>query len=142
MKKRDYIPKEACLCIHLRRVAQKVTDFYDKSLKPVGVSINQYSLLVNISRMEGCGTGELAQRVRLEKSTLVRTLQPLLRNGLIKDKSADKVRRRQLYLSPQGEEVLQKAFPLWQKAQEDLTSRLGTNYSGLLAIFTQIDLWE
>ena len=142
MKKRDYLPEVPCLCINLRRVSQKVTDFYDKSLKPVGVSVNQYSLLVHISRMEGCGTGELAQRVRLEKSTLVRTLQPLLRNGLIDDRSSGEARRRRLYISPQGEEVLKNAFPLWQKAQEELAAKLGNNYSGLIAIFEQLDLWE
>ena len=140
MKKRDYIPEVPCLCINLRRVAQKVTEFYDNTLKPVGVSVNQYSLLVNISRMEGCGTGELAQRVRLEKSTLVRTLQPLLRSGLIEDKSSGEARRRQLYISPQGEKILKKAFPLWEKAQGELATKLGGNYASLLAIFDQIDL--
>lgn len=142
MKNRNYIPEKPCLCINLRRVAQKVTDFYDRVLQPVGVSVNQYSLLVNISRMEGCGTGELAQRVRLEKSTLVRTLQPLLRAGLIEDKAPGKARRRRLYISPQGEEVLQKAFPLWQKAQGELAGALGENYSSLIAVFDQIALWK
>lgn len=142
MKKRDYIPETPCICINLRRIAQKVTDFYDKALKSVGVTINQYSLLVNISRIEGCGTGELAQRVRLEKSTLVRTLQPLLREGLIEDKSLGEIRRRRLYITPRGEEVLKKAFPLWKKAQEEVGIKLGKSHKDLMDIFNQIDLWE
>ena len=142
MKKRDPIPEVPCLCIKLRRVAQKVTDLYDTTLKPAGVSVNQYSLLVNISRMEGCGTGELAQRVRLEKSTLVRTLQPLLRSGLIEDRASGEVRRRRLYISPQGKDVLRQAFPLWQKAQEELAATLGDNYSSLITLFDQLDQRE
>lgn len=142
MKTRDYIPQKPCVCINLRRIAQKVTDFYDKALAPAGVSVNQYSLLVNISRVEGCGTGELAERVRLEKSTLVRTVQPLLRDGLIEDRAAAKSRRRRLYLTPAGEGVLQQAFPLWEKAQEDIAVKLGKSHAELGAFFTHAESWE
>ncbi|MDR1125916.1 MAG: MarR family winged helix-turn-helix transcriptional regulator [Deltaproteobacteria bacterium] len=142
MKKRNYLPEAPCICISLRRISHKVTDFYDKALKSTGVSINQYSLLINISRMEGCGTGELAQRVRLEKCTLVRTLQPLLRDGLIADKSSGTARRRRLHLTPAGEDVLKKALPLWDKAQEDVAVKLGKSYEELMRIFNEVDLWE
>lgn len=142
MTERAYTSSSPCVCINFRRVAQKVTDFYDAALKPAGVSVNQYSLLVNIRRNEGCGIGELAQQVRLEKSTLVRTLQPLLRAELIADKSAGKSRRRELYLTPQGKEVLKKALPLWIKAQEAIVLKLGTNHQKLTEIFHTIDLWN
>lgn len=142
MKTRDYVPTTPCVCINLRRIAQKVTDFYDKTLEPVGVTVNQYSLLVGISRREGCGTGELARRVKLEKSTLVRTLAPLLRDGLIVDESTGNNRRRRLFLTPAGEDVLKKAFPLWNEAQETVTGKLGKNHQELLDIFEQAALWE
>lgn len=142
MKLRDYIPGKPCVCINLRRISQKVTELYDRALKPAGVSVNQYSLLVNIGRKEGCGTGELAKRVRLEKSTLVRTLQPLLRDGLIVDKYSGERRQRRLYLTPAGKDVLQKAFQLWNKAQEEVTAKLGMNYEELIGIFRRIDLWD
>ena len=142
MKTRDYVPATPCVCINLRRIAQKVTDFYDKTLEPAGVSVNQYSLLVNVSRREGCGTGELARRVKLEKSTLVRTLAPLLRDGLIVDESTGKSRRRQLFLTPAGEDVLKKAFPLWNEAQEAMAGKLGKSHQQLLDIFAQAASWE
>ena len=141
MKKRQ-TSETACICIRLRRVAQKITDFYDETLRPAGISVNQYSLLSNISRMEGCGTGELAQKVKLEKSTLVRTLQPLLRDGLITDKSSEGNRRRQIYLTPHGQDVLKKAIPLWDKAQRDIVSKLGTSHEMLMEIFGKVDSWE
>ena len=142
MKHRDYLPETPCVCIHLRRIAQKVTELYDNALKPTGITLNQYSLLVNISRIEGCGTGELAQRVKLEKSTLVRTIQPLLRNGLIIDKASGGKRRRRLYLTPAGEDVLKAAFPLWNKAQEEVAARLQYAHVTLMEIFEEIDLWD
>lgn len=139
MKKRNYIPQEKCVCITVRRIAQKVTDLYDKALEPVGVSVNQYSLLVNIGRMEGCGIGELAQQVGQEKSTLVRTLQPLFREGLIEDKSTSESRRRQLYLTQFGDNVLKKAFPLWKSAQEQAIAMMGNCQSDLMNILTQME---
>jgi len=142
MKPSPLIPTDPCLCIALRRAAQKMTDCYDKELRPAGVSVNQYSLLVNISRMEGCGTGELAQRVKLEKSTLVRTLQPLLRDGLILDKAPKTARRRQLFVSSRGRGVLERAFPLWENAQKAITLVLGENRAALMDIATRLDALE
>ena len=142
MKQREYIPETPCVCIHLRRIAQKVTDLYDNALKPAGITVNQYSLLVNISKIEGCGIGELAQRIRLEKSTLVRTLQPLLRDRLIVDRAAKGQRKRRLYLTLVGEETLKAAFPLWSKAQEDVAERLHHKQENLMELFAEIDLWE
>ena len=128
-----------CLCIHLRRAAQRVTDFYDRMLLQAGISVSQYSLLINISRMEGCGTGELAKRVGLEKSTLVRTLQPLLNAGYVIDGSPDGSRKRQLYLSAPGREVLDRAVPLWEKAQSELRHVLGGNCDELLRLFGELE---
>jgi DNA-binding MarR family transcriptional regulator len=133
-----YLPKEPCICIGFRRIARKFTDFYDKYLQPAGIGANQFSLLVNIDRMEGCAIGELARKINLEKSTLVRTLQPLLRAELIVDKSQAKTRKRELYLTPAGKEVLQKALPLWTEAQENVKAKLGWRHDELVEIFKRI----
>ncbi len=135
-------PKSPCVCTNLRRMSHRVTGFYDSALEPAGISVTQYSLLANISRMPGCGTGQLAQRVRLERSTLVRTLQPLLSQGFIIDKAPAGSRKRQLHLSPLGEDVFAKAMPLWQQAQTSIKAHLGENYETLWHIFTQIDSLE
>lgn len=135
-----YVLSEPCVCINLRRVGRKVTGFYDKALEPVGIGVTQYSLLINICHIEGCGTGELAQRVKLEKSTLVRTLQPLLKAGLVVDKSSGEKRRRCLYLTPAGEDVLKRAYPLWMKAEEEVMLKLGMSYEEIVKFFERVDL--
>lgn len=122
------------MCIRIRRAAQRVTDFYDRALAPSGISVNQYSLLINISRQEGCCTGELARKVKLEKSTLVRTLRPLLQAGYVTDKSPDGNRKRQLYLTASGKAVLERAVPLWLEAQEKLRDVLGGNSEALTGL--------
>ncbi|MDR1396137.1 MAG: MarR family winged helix-turn-helix transcriptional regulator [Desulfarculales bacterium] len=117
-----------------------MTDFYDRALRPVGITTNQYFLLASIRQMEGCGSGELAQRAGLEKSTLVRTLQPLLREGLIVDKSPPKARKRQLYLTVSGKEVFREALPLWRRAQDEIGVKLGRSHDELMEFFNHISL--
>ncbi|MDL2285305.1 MarR family winged helix-turn-helix transcriptional regulator [Desulfovibrio sp. OttesenSCG-928-F07] len=142
MKPHDYIPLTPCICISLRRLSQKATDVYDQALKPLGISVNQYSLLVSIARLEGCGTGQLARYIKQDKSTLVRTLPPLLRDGLIVDKSTDENRKRRLYITPAGESVLEKAFPVWEKAQKDIAIELGVDYDELMSFLEKLNLWK
>ncbi|GKX57461.1 hypothetical protein SOASR030_35730 [Leminorella grimontii] len=129
------LPTEPCLCTRARRAAQRMTDYYDKALSPSGVSVNQYALLINIARLGECGTGELAQKLKLEKSTLVRTLKPLLEADLIVDVSEAKSRKRKMRLTQEGESVLQKAIPLWQQVQDELKDRLSDDYERLIHFF-------
>ena len=137
---KETLPLEtSCICIRMRRAARQVKDFYDQILAPAGISAAQYSLLINLSRMEGCGTGELAQAVQHEKSTLVRTLQPLLDAGRIEDRSPRPSRRRQLYLTPEGKRVLHLALPLWKEAQKALRSRLGKDSEQFMATLRLFD---
>lgn len=138
MKSVSTPPQSPCVCTNLRRMAQRVTGFYDAALEPAGISVTQYSLLANISRMPGCGTGQLAQRVRLERSTLVRTLQPLLHQGFIVDKARRKSEAPALS-QPAGGRRFGQAMTLWQQAQTDIKTHLGESYETLWHIFTQID---
>lgn len=140
MKTNNYIPQKPCICINLRRITQKVTDLYDKALSSIGITVNQYSLLVNISRIEGCCINELALQVKQEKSTLVRTLQPLFKEKLIIDQSQNENRKRQLFLTAKGKTTLRKAFPLWNKVQEEVAGKLGISYDELISIFEKIYL--
>lgn len=138
MKTLEPVPKSKCICINFRRFANKITAFYDKCLASAGISVNQYSLLVNLSQIEGCGTGELARRVRLEKSTLVRTLKPLLRDGFIIDKASE-TRGRSLHLSSRGKKVVQKALPLWKKAQARAAEKIGLSQTELDRLFSSLN---
>lgn len=142
MESRDYLPDVPCICINLRRLSQKATEFYDQALKSVGISVNQYSLLVSIGRLKGCGTGQLARYVKLEKSTLVRTLQPLFRDGLIVDRSTDEDRKRRIHLTPAAVKILKNAYPLWQKAQEDVATEFGMSYGELTGFLEKLNLWK
>ena len=114
-----------CHCINLRRAAAAVTDYYDRALKATGLTINQYSLLVNIKSAQPLTVSALALLVGLERTTLARSLKPLFLAGLIEDTARPGGRERQLRLSAEGASRLKQAAPLWDQAQAGIESALG-----------------
>lgn len=110
--------KSQCYCMNLRRAANAVTDYYDAALKDLGVSVSQYSLLVNLERMETASTSELAEWVNLDRSTLVRNLKPLLERELILDFAREGARSHKFAVSEKGKALLEKGKPQWEHAQE------------------------
>lgn len=117
--------KSDCYCIRLRRAANTVSHLYDCCLDSVGLSITQYSLLSNLRKIENCSVTDLANRVGLERTTVVRTLRPLLERGLIADISAEGQRNRILNVTEEGIEVLSKSKAMWNDAQSRIEQRIG-----------------
>ena len=103
-----------------------MTDYYDRMLAPSGITVSQFSLLRNLRRLEVATASDLADRVELERSTLVRTLKPLLEAGLIEDKAAPGTRNRRLRVTAAGEQVLAEALARWREAQKGIAKRLGS----------------
>jgi len=114
-----------CHCINLRRAAAAVTDYYDRKLQPLGLTINQYSLLINVKRLQPVSVSLLASQVGLDRTTLARSLKPLFDGGLMVDTAQAKQRNRQLQLTEHGSNTLKAALPLWEKAQSDIELTLG-----------------
>lgn len=130
----------SCYCIQLRRTTGILSALYDKHLEPVNLTINQYSLLINLQRLEVCSVSELAEKVRLERTTCVRMVKPLIQRGLVCDNSAAGERSRKLTLTEAGKDLLKQAIPLWEEAQEEMDSKLGKEkVDTLLSILCEIE---
>lgn len=114
-----------CRCIQLRRAASRVTERYDMALAPAGLTVGQYSLLAHLERLEPVSVSRLAEELELERTTLVRTLKPVLARQLVADAAEPGRRSRALTLTGEGRTLLEQARPLWRAAQEDVERRLG-----------------
>ena len=114
-----------CHCIQLRRAASRVTERYDMALAPAGLTVGQYSLLAHLERLEPVSVSRLAEELELERTTLVRTLKPVLARQLVADAAEPGRRSRALMLTGEGRTLLEQARPLWRAAQEDVERRLG-----------------
>lgn len=114
-----------CHCIALRRMNKIVTDYYDRVLASCGVTINQFFLLRSLEKLDNPSVSELALKMRLDRSTLVRALRPLVASGLIEDQAAQGTRNRSLVLTKKGNKTLLKGGALWDEAQRGVEEKLG-----------------
>ena len=110
----------SCHCISLRRAANALSRHYDRCLEDSGLTVNQYSILCSIDRIAPCSVTELAARTRLERTTLVRNLKPLLAADWVRDAAAPGNRRNRLSLTPSGRERMLAAREAWERAQRDV----------------------
>lgn len=117
--------KSPCYCMNIRRAAGTVSNIYDKFLAPIHISANQFSLLLNLKYLQVCSVTDLAIYIGLERTTVVRTIKPLIERRLITDISSDNQRNRKLTLTEEGKEKLSKALILWNDAQNFLKEYLG-----------------
>lgn len=114
--------KSTCYCINLRRSAGILTDIYDKALAPCGMTVAQYCLLIHLHRMGNANITQWADQVGLERSTMVRNVRILEKNGWIQPAAG---RGRHFTLSPAGQERLTAAIPIWQQTQAAIEQQLG-----------------
>jgi DNA-binding MarR family transcriptional regulator len=115
----------ACACSQLRRTARAASAIYDRHLAPVGLTVTQYAILVNIGRADRISRTELADLMGMERTTLTRNLQPLERQSLIKTTTGGDRRERLIHLSPAGLKRLEAAYPLWAEAQRFFVAEVG-----------------
>ena len=81
--------------------------------------------------------GELAEETSHEKSGLWRTLQPLIREGLIETGAEGRAQR--LNLSDQGMIALVRAMPMWREAQGRVDRVLGPRGRALVDLLSDVE---
>jgi DNA-binding MarR family transcriptional regulator len=114
-----------CACGSLRRATRVVTRIYDEALRPSGLEIMQFGLMASLDRLGEGTQRQLSVGFAMDSTTLTRTLGLLQRRGWIERKPGKDKRQRILRLTKHGRARLEKARPLWRKAQEDLYALIG-----------------
>ena len=112
-----------CTCFRLRRAARQVSQLYDRALAGAGLNVNQYSILRHARAPRTLGA--LAARLGMDRTTLTRNLQPLLRDGWLAEERGDDPRQRVLSITDAGRQRLEQAQPLWRRAQRRVDALLG-----------------
>lgn len=114
-----------CACTNVRRAARAITKFYDSAMGPSGLKITQFAMLRNIMVSGPLSASELAQILRLDRTTLVRNLKALQDEKFIEGVAGADSRARPIAITQRGQNALEAALPYWEKAQATIKSRLG-----------------
>jgi len=116
-------PSRECAMLRVRMTSRAVTRHYESYLAPSGLTGAQFTLLVSLKSDPGATATDLAERLAVDRTTLVRNLDVLERDGLLVSTQDGRARRKTL--TKAGDKLLSRALPLWRKAQDDLVGKLG-----------------
>lgn len=109
--------ERACVCHNLRKTSRAITQFYDKVLAPSGINSTQLALLRRISIGNSSTVSQISKEMCMDRTTLTRSLELLKRQDLIQIESSSDRRKRIVTITSKGATRINKAFPLWEKAQ-------------------------
>jgi DNA-binding MarR family transcriptional regulator len=135
---------EICSCSALRQAARHVTKLYDAVLAPVGLGLNQYSILAKLDRFGPQSIQELAALQVMDRSTLGHLLRPIEQRGLVMLVADEHDRRsRRVGLTRAGKALMRRARPLWAAAEQRFACAFGGEAAaGLRATLRQVTATE
>ncbi|MCI0591115.1 MAG: MarR family winged helix-turn-helix transcriptional regulator [Gammaproteobacteria bacterium] len=112
----------------MRKVTRAVTQLYDELLRPAGLRVTQFSLLVAVRMAGPVGVTRLVELTVVDRTTWTRNLELLQKQGLIEVASGEDRRTRIVTLTAEGNAAIAEALPFWKKAQSHVVNSLGQEH--------------
>jgi DNA-binding MarR family transcriptional regulator len=130
----DMAALENCVCFNLRWVTRAVTQFYDAEMRRHGIRPTQGSILAFLNSKDSWSMAELSDGLGMDRTTLVRNLRPLQRDGLVKAIGGGRGGRVEVSLTAKGLKKVEEGLPTWRSAQSKVVKTLGEKrWSAILA---------
>lgn len=111
-----------CLLLNTIKAARSLSRRYDNRLKTYGVTVIQFSVMMMIRSNSGKTINALADRIAMERSTLTRNIDVLVRNKLVVKDKAKKGNGKICKLTNEGDILLDQLIPEWRKSRDELRS--------------------
>jgi len=125
-----------CTGASVRRLARRITSFYEHYMRSTGLKLSQYSLLAHLSETPQT-LMQLATRVEMDRTTLTRCIKPLLASGWVARVEGSDGRQHLVILTAAGKQRRTEARQSWQSAQLALEAQLGREF--VTTLHTQLD---
>ncbi|MET0935910.1 MAG: MarR family transcriptional regulator [Luteibacter sp.] len=125
----DISPVElACACTTLRKAARSLSRLYDDALAPLGMTVAQFGVLKAILREPGLPLSRLADEMVMDRTSLYRSLTPMVKNGWIDIDAAKKGRAKNVTLTARGRRLVDEAKVLWGDVQLRVVGAYGVRH--------------
>jgi DNA-binding MarR family transcriptional regulator len=111
-----------CLGYRTRKLARAVTRLYNDRLRPLGLNLTEMNLLAAIAAQGTVQPARLGRAMALEKSTLSRNSSRLVERGWVEVRDHPDGRGVLLAVTARGNEMLLRAVPAWEQAQQQAQS--------------------
>ena len=124
-KNLDFAVRQNCLCFNLRRVSRVVTQYFDAEMRRQGIRVTQGTLLSVLHSTGRSTMAEMSEILGMERTTLLRNLRPLQRDGLIAIEGGGHGGPVDISLTETGRQQIEKLAPAWESAQRAAVQVLG-----------------
>lgn len=114
-----------CLARQAAMTARAIGRVYAATLRSLGVAPTQVHLLGALTLYPESGMSELSEMLVIERSTLVRNLKLLERDGLLVSSRPAGSRAKRFAVTDAGRALIAAAEPLWAEAHARLVAALG-----------------
>ncbi len=113
-----------CIAVRMRLLNRVITSIYDKALRPAQVKISQLNVLVAAAKLQLARPQDICRILQLDASTLSRNLERMKTRDWIQIVPGPDARTQPFRLAPAGRRLLQRALPLWERAQTEAAAIL------------------
>ena len=100
-----------CACFDLRKATRTVSRMYDEFLRDRGLNNTQFSLLRLIRAEKELSISTLGRYMAMDRTSIIRALAPLERDGLIDSRPGADKRIRIVSLTNKGRKLVEDAEP-------------------------------
>ena len=125
---------QECVARRLRQVNRTITRLYDEALRPHGLTVNQLNILAIVISEKQIRPGQLGQTLGMEKSTVSRTVDRMVRKDWIKVSPGEDNRTQLLSVTPQGRKLLLLVTPIWDNLQAGILTGDGNSILQMLVL--------
>ena len=115
-----------CACTNFRKASRAVTQYFDDALQPSGLRATQLIVLLEVAVAGSATVPRLARRLVMDPSTVTRNLKPLAKRGWLECVASGN-RAQGFRLTHEGHAVLERAVPLWERAQSRFVEKVGAD---------------
>ncbi|MEL7332984.1 MAG: MarR family winged helix-turn-helix transcriptional regulator [Cyanobacteria bacterium J06560_2] len=117
---------QECVARRLRQVNRTITRLYDEALRPHGLTVNQLNILAVVISEKQIRPGQLGQALGMEKSTVSRTVDRMVRKDWLKVTPGEDSRTQLLTVTAKGRKLLLSVTPIWDNLQAGVLTDAGS----------------
>ncbi len=122
-----------CSFSRLGRGVRSMSRIYESHMSEVGLRPTQAMMMFAIAATSGASIGELADALFLDPTTLNRNLKPLVAAGYVEIIPGEDRRKKGVFITDEGRQIVARLVPLWEAAQEEIEAKLGSDWTTRLA---------
>ena len=120
---------QECVARRLRQVNRTITRLYDEALRPHGLTVNQLNILAVVISEKQIRPGQLGQSLGMEKSTVSRTVDRMVKKDWLKVAQGEDSRTQLLSATAKGRKLLLSVTPIWDDLQAGVLTDTGSGHN-------------